>query len=101
MVDKLSNGNVEQPLWSFLLLEYNSDTKNYIYNQLVKPDESQLNKLLENVRKCVNNTVAHNRYEWAMAVVATMRGRKQVQVKGFNLGKKAWDRAWRLYTSKM
>ena len=43
LLHKLSNGNIEQLLWSYLLLQSNLQIKNYIYDQFFVQDESQLN----------------------------------------------------------
>ena len=98
-LDKLSNGNTEQLLWSLLSLQCNLDVKNYICDQFAKQDQSQLTQLLSNISKCANNTVDHEKYEWAMPVLATFDSHAKAQQKGFKIGKKAWDRAWRLYST--
>ena len=65
-LDKLANGNTEQLLWPLLSLQCNLGIKSYLYNQFVNQDQSQLHRLLANISRCANDTVDHERYEWAM-----------------------------------
>ena len=99
LLHKLSNGNIEQSLWSHLLLQSNAQIKNYIYDQFFVQEESQLNKLLVNMSKCVQNTVDHCKYEWAMPVVATISSYNKAKSQGFDIGKYTWNRAWRWFSS--
>ena len=97
VLDKVSNGSINELLWSFLSLKCNLDIKRYIYSRLVEQDDSQLKQMLGNMGKCAMKTVDHCKYEWAMPVVPVFRSWDEAKLKGFGIGERAWNRAWRLF----